>query len=234
MKRQIFAMGGGGFSLEPENPLLDDHILSLVNKDNPLISFIGTASGNSADLIGRFYKSFESKPCVPSHLTFTSKSANALEAYILDQDIIYVGGGNTRDMLRLWKKWGLDLVLKQAYHQGVVLCGPSAGAICWFEEGLTDSMPGALSKLECLGLLKGSNCPHFDGELDRQEVFKAKIISGEMKPGIGCDDGVGLHFINEELHAIVSSRPQAAAYEYRMNESILQERILNPIRLKTN
>jgi peptidase E len=234
MKRQIFAMGGGGFSMEPENPLLDDYILNLEEKSNPKIAFIATASGDAQDYIDRFYASFETKKCTPSHLSLFKGNQLALEDFILSQDIVYVGGGNTRSMLRLWKKWGLDTILKNAYQKGVILSGLSAGAICWFEEGLTDSIPGALSKLDCLGFLKGSNCPHFDGEVARQEAYKAKIVLGEMKPGIACDDGVGLHYVNEKLEAIVSSRAKGLAYEYSFKEETLLELVLNPRRLTKN
>lgn len=231
VKRQIFAMGGGGFSMEPDNPLLDDYLLNQVNQSEPKIAFIATASANSPEYIGRFYDSFKSKNCVPSHLCLTHKNTLALEAYIFKQDVIYVGGGNTKDMLILWKKWGLDAILKEAYHQGILLSGLSAGAICWFEEGLTDSLPKALSRLEGLGILQGSNCPHFDGEPLRQEVYKAKIASGEMKPGIACDDGVGLHYVNEELIRVVSSRSNAQAYSFHKYGDEFQEKILKPNQL---
>lgn len=231
MKRQIIALGGGGFSMEPDNPLLDEYILAQADQEQPRICFVGTASGDSENYIHRFYKAFEHQPCHPTHLPIFKDYPSKVEDFVLEQNIIYVGGGNTRNMLALWRLWELDRILEKAYRQGVILCGLSAGAICWFEQGLTDSTPEGLSTLSCLGILSGSNCPHFDGEAERQEVYKNKIRSGEMLPGIACDDGVGLHFVNEKLQKIVSSGPQGAAYQFDVKGGYLEEKQLPPIRL---
>ncbi|MEM6320007.1 MAG: peptidase E [Bacteroidota bacterium] len=231
MNRQIIALGGGGFSMEPENPALDNYILEQAHKPQPKICFIGTASGDSEGYIERFYTHFNNKNCVPSHLSLFKGHTDEIEAFVLQQDIIYVGGGNTRNMLVLWREWGVDKMLKKAYANGTILSGLSAGAICWFEEGLTDSIPNQLNKLDCLGLLKGSNCPHFDGEAERQEAYRNKISNGEMKEGIACDDGVGLHFINERLQAIISSRANGFAYQYTLENNILGEQKMEPIRI---
>lgn len=231
MKRQIIALGGGGFSMEPENPSLDNYILEQSDKKIPKICFLGTASGDSEGYIERFYTGFKSKNCTPNHLSLFKGQTDKVEEFILQQDIIYVGGGNTRNMLVLWKEWGLDKILKQAYSTGTVLSGLSAGAICWFEEGLTDSIPNQLNKLDCLGILEGSNCPHFDGESERQNVYMDKIRNGEMKGGIACDDGIGLHFINERLQAVVSSREFGYAYKYKLENKVLIEERVEPLRL---
>jgi len=227
MKRQIIALGGGGFSDEPENPLLDDYILSQSPKVNPKICFIGTASGDAEGYIDNFYNFFEKKNCIPSHLSLFAGHTDKIEAFILDQDILYVGGGNTRNLLVLWKEWGLDSYIKQAYEQGTILCGISAGSICWFEEGLTDSIPTQLNKLNCLGFLKGSNCPHFDGQPERQAIYKQKIQNGEMKSGIACDDGVALHFVNEKLERVIASQKNKHAYQFEMREKLM-ETLLEP------
>jgi dipeptidase E len=134
-------------------------------------------------------------------------------------------------MLVIWKEWGLDNILKKAYNNGILLCGISAGSICWFEEGLTDSIPNQLNKLDCLGILEGSNCPHFDGEKERQDIYKNKIRSGKMKKGIACDDGVGLHFINNKLEKVISSKADSFAYSFMSNNKEIIEKKLNPIRL---
>ena len=225
MKRQIIAMGGGGFSMEPDNPLLDEYILAQVDAPRPKILFVGSASLYDQDYRNCFYKAFEQMNCIPNHLEAHQEN---LESIILSHDIIYVGGGNTLKMLSEWKERGMDQVLKKAYQQGIVLCGLSAGAICWFEEGLTDSLPGELGKISCLGILEGSNCPHFDGEPERQVAYKNKIISGEMKRGIACDDGVAVHYVNETIYDIVSSRPRAKAYHYELIHAQLVEAILKP------
>jgi peptidase E len=231
MKRQIIALGGGGFSDGPENPLLDDYILNQSTAQTPKICFIGTASGDSDAYIQRFYTFYENKNCVPSHLSLFKGHTAEIEEFILDQDILFVGGGNTRNLLVLWKEWGLDSIIKKAYENGTVLSGISAGSICWFEEGLTDSIPSKLTKLDCLGILEGSNCPHFDGEPERQEVFKSMIESGEMKPGIACDDGVALHFVNEKLEKIISSQANKHAYKYEMTW-MLKEMVFEPTYLR--
>ena len=225
--RQIIAMGGGGFSMEPENLLLDQYIVSRVNKANPKICFVPTASGDQTNYIERFYKAFQNLHCQPSHLSLFEPEFKDLERYVLEQDIIYVGGGNTRNMLLLWKEWELDVALKKAYEQGVILAGLSAGSICWFEEGLTDPINAPLYKLDCLGFLKGSNCPHYDGENKRRPSYHQLISEGKMQEGYAVDDGAALHFINEKLHSSVSSRPNAKAYFVKRNDSEIIETEIN-------
>ncbi|MEH7237991.1 peptidase E [Bacillus sp. JJ1562] len=210
--RQIIAMGGGGFSMEPDNLLLDQYILSQANKDSPKVCFVPTASGDQTNYIERFYKAFTTLSCHPTHLSLFEPNFKDLETYILEQDVIYVGGGNTRNMLLLWKEWGLDAVLKKAYKKGIILAGLSAGSICWFEEGLTDPLNAPLYKLECLGLLKGSNCPHYDGENKRRPSYHQLILEGKITEGYAVDDGAALHFVNESLSKSVSSRPNAKSY----------------------
>src|SRR5690606_24677021 len=133
--RQIIAMGGGGFSMEPDNTLLDEYILCQSKAKKPNICFIPTASGDSDGYIQRFYNFFEKKECKPFHLSLFKGHTDRIEEFILSHDIIYVGGGNTRNMLVLWREWGVDKFLRKAYENGVLLCGISAGSICWFEEG---------------------------------------------------------------------------------------------------
>ncbi|MED4017940.1 MULTISPECIES: peptidase E [Sutcliffiella] len=210
--RQIIAMGGGGFSMEPDNLLLDHYILDQVKKNSPKICFVPTASGDQTNYIERFYKAFNNLPCQPAHVSLFEPNFTNLETYILEQDIIYVGGGNTRNMLLLWKDWGFDTVLKKAYESGVVLAGLSAGSICWFEEGLTDPINGPLYKLDCLGFLKGSHCPHYDGENKRKPAYHQLLLEGRIKAGYAVDDGAALHFVNETLTVAVSSRPNAQAF----------------------
>ncbi|MDY0941253.1 peptidase E [Priestia megaterium] len=224
--RQIIAMGGGGFSMEPDNPLLDQYILSQAHTDMPKICFIPTTSGDADNYIERFYEAFEKLICKPSHLSLFSQSFMDLKAYVLQHDILYVGGGNKRSMLLLWKEWGLDTILKEAYEKGISLAGISAGSICWFEEGITDSMNDTLSKIDGLGFLTGSNCPHYDGESDRRLCYHELIKSGKMAGGYAVDDGVALHFKDEELSASVSSRPTAKAYAVNRKTNKVIEREL--------
>lgn len=224
--RQIIALGGGGFSMEPENPLLDLYILKQANKANPKICFISTASGDSDNYISRFYTFFNQQDCKPSHLSLFKPPTRDLETFILDKDIVYVGGGNTKNLLALWKEWGLDGILRKAWDQGVILAGLSAGSICWFEEGVTDSYGYDLESIKCLGFLKGSNCPHYDGEIERRPTFHKLIESKKIKSGIATDDGVAIHYNEQEISRIVSSRPNAKAYYVSFENEVLEKELL--------
>lgn len=123
-----------------------------------------------------------------------------------------LGGGNTKSMLALWREWKLDEILSKALNRGVVLAGISAGAICWFEQGTTDSIPGNLTAITCLGYLGGSCSPHYDGEAERRPTLHRLVENNEILPGYAFDDGVAGHFIDSKLHKVVSSRPQAKGY----------------------
>lgn len=210
--KQIIAMGGGGFSMEPDNPLLDQYILKQTNKDRPNVCFLPTASGDAEGYLTKFYTAFEKLPCTPSHLSLFRLPTRDLETYLLEKDVIYVGGGNTKSMLALWKEWGIDVILRKAWEQGVILSGLSAGSICWFEEGLTDSYGDDLMPLKSLGFLPGSHSPHYDGEAERRPTYQKFVSTGQMQGGFAADDGVALHFIGKDLYKAVSSRPNAKAY----------------------
>jgi dipeptidase E len=220
--RQIIALGGGGFSMEPDNPLLDVYVLEQCKKEKPKICFIPTASGDADNYITRFYQCFNQYHCEPSHLSLFNPPTRDLERFILDKDIIYVGGGNTKNLLALWKEWGLDKILKKAWEQGVLLAGISAGSICWFEEGVTDSFGDGLEKITCLGFLKGSNCPHYDGEKDRRPSYHRLVQSEIIQGGIATDDGVAVHYKEQEVYKIVSSRPHAKAYKVSFDNTVIE------------
>jgi peptidase E len=207
-------MGGGGFSMEPENLLLDRYVLKASGKRKPKVCFVPTASGDAQGYIDRFYESFKTLPCKPSHLTLfrPSEWKQDLAGQILGADVLYVGGGNTFNMLTLWRAWGVDKLIRRAYRNGTVLAGLSAGAICWFEQGNTDSLGRGLAPMGCLGWLKGSCCPHYDGEAQRRPVHHSLMAKGKLIAGYAADDGVGLHFVNQKLVRIVSSRPKAKGY----------------------
>lgn len=210
--RQLIAMGGGGFSMEPDNPLLDQYILKQANKARPTICFIPTASGDADSYIEKFYNFFNQQDCEPSHLSLFKPHTRDLEKFVLQQDIIYVGGGNTKNLLVLWKEWGLDQILKKAWEQDIVLAGLSAGSICWYEQGVTDSYGDKLEPLEALGFLPGSHCPHYDGEAERRPAYRQFIEQGTLQPGIAADDGAAVHYIDQKIKKVVSSRPMAKAY----------------------
>jgi dipeptidase E len=223
MKKQIIALGGGGFSMEPDNPLLDEYVLKQTGKRKPKVCFVGTASGDAEGYILKFYTSFLKLSCVPTHLSLFNLPTKDLEAFVLEQDVIYVGGGNTRSLLALWKEWRLDGCLRTAWENGVVLAGISAGSICWFEEGVSDFFPGELNRLQCLGFLKGSNCPHYDGEAGRRPAYQRLILGGEISEGIAADDGVALHYVGTKLERVVSSRPDAKAYSVKKRSGEIVE-----------
>lgn len=220
--KQIIAMGGGGFSMEPENPLLDSYILNQSPKTRPKVCFLPTASGDAEGYINNFYQSFKNHECEPSHLSLFRPPSRDLEEFIMDKDIIYVGGGNTKNLLALWRDWKLNEYLENAWHNGIILAGVSAGSICWFEEGITDSYGDKLEPLQCLGLLRGSNCPHYDGEADRRPAYQELVASGKIQPGIAADDGVALHYIGQEVNRIVSSRPAAKAFQVFYDNTLVE------------
>lgn len=210
--QQIITMGGGGFSMEPDNLALDRYILAQTKSAQPRVTFLAQASGESQDYTLNFYRAFNRLDARPDHLSLFRPHTADIEGYLLAQDVIYVGGGNTKSMLALWREWGLDVILRKALAAGVVLAGISAGAICWFEQGTTDSIPGALTLLPGLGMLPGSCSPHYDGEAERRPAFQRLIASGAAKPGYAFDDGAAGHFIDGTLAHVVSSRPQAKGY----------------------
>lgn len=224
--KQIIALGGGGFSMEPHNPLLDTYILQQSNKVNPKICFVPTASGDSENYIGRFYSFFNSQHCTPSHLSLFSPPTRDLESFIMEKDIIYVGGGNTKNLLALWKEWSLDSIFKTAWHEGILLTGISAGSICWFEEGITDSFGGELEPIKCLGFLPGSNCPHYDGEINRRPAYQHLVKANKLSSGFAADDGVAVHFIDQEIFKIVSSKQNGKAYKVSLDKDIKEEELV--------
>lgn len=212
MNRTIIAIGGAGFY--KVNLVLERYILSQVDKENPRVLFVPTASGDSSQYITYFYEVFNQLPCVPHHLSLFNPPKNvSLEEYVLSHDVIYVGGGNTKNLLVLWKAWGLDLIMRKAWEKGIVLAGTSAGSLCWFEQGITDSLPHGLTVLDCLGFLPGSNCPHYNDESTRRPSYQKFVASGEIKPGIAQDQYVALHYRGAKLYRVVTSRAGQSAYE---------------------
>jgi peptidase E len=222
-------MGGGGFSMEPANPLLDQYVLNLTGREQPRICFLPTASGDAATYIVNFYVAFGQLRCVPTHLSLVTPSTADLRGLLLSQDVIYVGGGNTKNMLALWREWQVDQILREAWEQGVILAGLSAGAICWFEAGTTDSIPGALTVLPCLGFLPGSCCPHYDDEAERRPAYHRFVAAGHIAPGYAVDTGAALVFYGTQLDRVVTSRPHARAYRVEAVDDGVRETLLQPI-----
>lgn len=215
--------------MESENTLLDDFVLSLAPRRPARICFIPTASADAATYIVRFYRAFTGR-AIPVDLTLfdppslprqPSRTAD-LAAFIAEQDVFYVGGGSTANMLAIWRMHGVDQLLREAWRAGAVLSGISAGMICWFEAGLTDSFGGIEPLRDGLGLLAGSACPHFDGEPERRPRFHDLVRAG-LPGGYAADDGAALHFTGDALTEVVSSRQGAAAYRIQMEDGQVVE-----------
>lgn len=224
--RHIVAMGGAVLLPEAEDLSLERYILDLCGKRRPRVAFVPTASGDDQSYILRFYQCYSRLTLALSHLPFFRRTPADLRALVFEHDVIHIGGGNTKSMLAVWREYGFDAILREAWERGIVLCGSSAGSICWFEEGVTDSIDGPLTPLACLGFLAGSNCPHYDGEKDRRPAYTRMVRSGVLSDGYAADDGVGLHFINDRFHRAVSARPKSKAYRVERAGRTVRERAL--------
>ena len=220
--RQIIAIGGGGFYRDSENLALERYIMQQTGVAEPRVAFVPTASGEPDHYVASFYSAFLKLSARPSVLTLFKRTPE-LRAFLLNQDMIYVGGGNTKTMLAVWREWGVAEILREAWESGIVLTGVSAGAICWFEQGLTDSFSDALRPLDCLGFLPGSCCPHYDGEPQRRPSMHRLLASGEIAAGIAIEDWTGVHFRGTEIHRVISSKAGARAYGLRVAHGSVQE-----------
>ena len=214
----------GGFGMEPDNLAIDRYILRLARVSNPKVCFVPTASGDNDNFIRRFYQAFTTLECRPNHLSLFKPPCRDLQKFVCEQDVIYVGGGNTRNMLLLWREWSLDKYFDTALKKGTVLSGLSAGAICWFEQATTDSFGPAnsddLAAMSCLGFIPGSHCPYYDSD-NRKQDYHRRLMSGELADGYATEVGSALHFTNRELTGTVSSRDSAKAYHVARNENNL-------------
>jgi peptidase E len=230
---QIVAFGGGGFSMEAGNPLLDEHVLQLTGVQRPKVCFIPTASGDADHYVVRFYREFAARAEV-SHLSLfrRDRGAGAVEgdiaSHLLAQDLIYVGGGSVLSLLGAWQAHGINLILERCWRAGVVLCGLSAGSLCWFDEALT-AFHGPPERVLGLGLLPWSNCVHYDAEPERSHEFRQAIAAGDIGPGYGADDGAALHFVGTELNEVVTSRRRSGAY---LVEAVGGEAVETPLRTR--
>jgi len=215
--RTIVALGGGSWPMEPENPLLDDYLLDLTGRERPKVAFLPTATGDSDRAVVMFHEAYQGRGVEHRNVRlFGSPSPEELRETLLSQDLVYVMGGNTANLLVVWRRHGVDALLREAWEAGTVLTGLSAGMLCWFEDGVTDSF-GPLARLgDGLGFLPGSACPHYDGEHDRRTTYHALVREG-MPAGHAADDGVGLVWRGRDLVECVSSRPQARAYRVALD-----------------
>ena len=209
--RNIIAIGGGGFGANPGQGIIEEYILKQTKKKNPKICFIPTATGDNEAYKVNFYSTFTNLNCCPSHLDFFKRTPD-LNDLILNQDAIFVGGGNTKSMLAVWKEWGLDKILKKAYKDGIVMSGVSAGAICWFQNGITDSWASNLKIMPCLNFIKGTCCPHYDEEPERRPTVKKLLLSNKIKDVFAVDGGAALHIKDEKIFKSVVFKKEKSSY----------------------
>jgi len=221
MDKQIIAIGGGGFGRNPGNGKIEQYILNQSNSDSPKICFIPTATGDDESYKESYYSTMSKLNCVPTHLDFFKRTPD-IEKLILEQDVIFVGGGNTKSMLAVWREWGLEKILKKAYLNGVIMSGVSAGAICWFEKGVTDSWAKELKVLDCLGFIQGNCCPHYDEEAERKPALSKFITNKKISNCYAIDGGCALHIKNNKTFKAISFQGNKNSFfvEYKNKEVI--------------
>ena len=228
MDRQIIAIGGGGFGRHPGVGTIEKYILQQADKEKPNICFIPTATGDSDSYKVSYYATLNKLNCNPTHLDFFKRTPN-LEELIKNQDIIFVGGGNTKSMLSVWKEWGLDIILKKAYMEGTIMSGVSAGAICWFEKGVTDSWADKLNIMECLSFTKGNCCPHYDEESERKPSLSQFINEDILRDCYAIDGGCALHVKNDELYKAISFMGEKNSFLVKKENGEIREEPLSRI-----
>lgn len=221
--RQVIAIGGGGFGRTQASNLIEQYILDQSNKISPNICFIPTATGDLDPYVVNFYNVFSQLDCHPTHISFFKRTID-LDKHIANQDIIFVGGGNTKSMLAVWREWNLDKILKTAYDRGVVMSGVSAGAICWFESGLTDSWADELKMMPCMNFISGSCAPHYDEEPERRPATKNLLEENIIDAMYGIEGGAALHFIDEVVKSTIRFALNKNAYKVTLHDDkVLEE-----------
>ncbi len=221
--RQIL-IAGGGF-----NTAYIRYMAELTGKDRPRICYLPTASADSASGSIRFYEycaPLNVEPHVQESFISSYSTDRSWREIFLSMDGIVVSGGNTLNQQAIWKVQGIDEVLREAWDQGIVLGGASAGSLCWFEEGTTDSRPKEVTKIECLGFLRGSHSPHYDAEAVRRPTYHRLISSGELKPGYACDNDAGIYFVDNEVRRVVKTRDDAQVFHVSLSGGQIVEREL--------
>jgi dipeptidase E len=222
-KRKIVAYGAG------HNPPFVKFVASLTGKPMPRLCYLPTASADSPAGIIRWYgvcAELDVKPFVQNMFITSYEQKQSFDEVLLSMDAIVVGGGNTLNMMAIWKAQGIDLILKKAWDQGIVLAGGSAGSLCWFEEGTTDSRPKELSKVTCLGFIKTSHCPHYDAEEQRRPLYHKLIKEKVLKPGYACDNKAAIYFEDNEVKKVLAVNEESNAYYvYEKNGAIVEDKL---------
>ncbi len=213
-RRRILALGGHAFDRRPGNDAICDLIVELADSARPKVCLLPTASGDPEDQIARFKRSFGDRDCVPEVISLFRLGENPvdLREELLGQDVVYAGGGSMVNLIAIWRAHGLDVILRECWREGVLICGQSAGAMCWFQGGITSSQ-GEPSVADGLGLLPGSACVHYLTEPVRRRRFLRAITAGELEPGLGLEDQTGALFEDTRLAETISAREGAAVWE---------------------
>jgi len=215
--RHIVAIGGCGFTRKRRDQLLMEFILRLTRKRKPRVCFLATAGGDGRERIAHFRRAIPKKRAEVSALRLFGREVSDVRGFLLGHDVIYVGGGSTANMLAVWRVHGVDRALRAAWRQGIVMAGVSAGMLCWYRQGVTDSFGPELAELDDgLGILSGSACPHYDGEANRRPVYERAVAGGRLSGGVAVDNDAALHYVGRSLKEAVCSRRGAGAYQVRL------------------
>jgi dipeptidase E len=222
-------IAGGGF-----NEAFIRYMATLTGKERPRLCYLPTASADSPSGIISWFRScapLNVTPFVQESFIASTRQDKGWDEVLLSMDGIVCSGGNTLNQQAIWKAQGIDVVLKQAWDRGIVLGGASAGSLCWFEEGTTDSRPKVLTTVQCLGFLKGSHSPHYDREPGRRPLYQKLIGSGEMKPGYACDNDAGIYFEDNTVKRVVATRADAKVYYVSVVGGRVVEKLMEPERI---
>jgi len=210
----VLAVGGGMLMPRDAVPLQVKYAIELTGQARPRLCVLNTAVGDDPNAYLRFYDRLAETPARVRHLAlFPMPNVTDPEDLLMSQDVIFVGGGSVANMVAVWRVHGIDEILRKAWHAGIVLAGSSAGGICWFEGGTTDSFGVRLRPFtDGLGMLAGSFCPHYNSEPERRPLYRRLVADGTLPDGVACDDGAGAHYVDETLAELVADRPEANAY----------------------
>ncbi len=230
MQKHIVAIGGGGFGRNKTSTLIEKYILNISKKNTPKICFLPTATGDNDNYIVRFYSIFTRLNCEPSHIEFFKRTPD-IKNHIMQQDIVFVGGGNTKSMLAIWNEWGMNDLLNNAYNEGVVMSGVSAGAICWFTNGITDSWDDELRILPCLDFIRGTCCPHYDEEPSRIPYVKKILMQRKVTNCISIEGGSAIHFIDGKPFKNISFKNNKNTYNVFLDNYDIVEKPFEKIQL---
>ena len=219
-------IAGGGF-----DTAFIRYMAELTGKPRPRICYLPTASADRPDGSITWFRNcapLDVVPFVQESFIASTRQSQGWDEVLLSMDAIVASGGNTLNQQAIWKAQGIDQILREAWDRGIVLGGASAGSLCWFEEGTTDSRPKVLTTVKCLGFLKGSHSPHYDAEADRRPTYHRLIGSGEMLPGYACDNNAGIYFEDNEVRRVVATRAGARVYHVSVSGGQVVERPMEP------